>query len=77
MMSWMKSERSKCQKWEKPANKFNEIILSDDDFDSVVIENKEKTIDEKANLFEQKVAKFTSSYEYKSKLCLICFSLSH
>ena len=56
-------------------NKFNEIILSDDEFDSVVIEDKDKAIDVKANLFEQKVAKFTSSYEYKSKYFLQnCFN---
>ena len=50
-------------------NKFNEIILSDDEFESVIIDNKEKVvIQEKANCFEQKVAKFTSSYDCKSKI---------
>jgi len=50
-------------------NKFNEIILSDDEFESVIIDNKEKVvIQEKANCFEQKAAKFTSSYDFKSKI---------
>lgn len=48
-------------------HKFNEIILSDDEFDSVVIDpKKEKSMPPKASLFQDKAAKFTSSYEYKS-----------
>mmetsp|Transcript_17292 Transcript_17292/g.16951 ORF Transcript_17292/g.16951 Transcript_17292/m.16951 type:complete len:376 (-) Transcript_17292:121-1248(-) len=49
-------------------HKFNEIILSDDEFDSVVIDpKKEKSMPPKASLFQDKAAKFTSSYEYKNK----------
>lgn len=50
-------------------NKFNEIILSDDEFESVIIETKnDQIIQKKAILFEQKVAKFTSSYDFKSQI---------
>ena len=48
-------------------HKFNEIILSDDDdYDSVVIDQN-ANIEAKAAIFEHKMNKFTSSYDYKSK----------
>lgn len=55
-------------------NKFNEIILSDDEFDSVVIDHKKAKptpTPSKPSLFDTKAAKFTSSYEYKSNLSLL------
>lgn len=52
-------------------HKFNEIILSDDEeYDSVVID-KNDNIETKAAMFEQKMNKFTSSYDYKSKEHLV------
>jgi len=44
-------------------------VLSDDEVDSVVIQNKDADIDYKAQLFNQRMAnKYSNSYDYKSKI---------
>lgn len=50
-------------------HKFNEIILSDDE-DSVIIENNKQDteISRKASIFEHKVSKFSSSYDYQNNI---------
>ena len=53
-------------------HKFNEVVLSDDEYDSVVLEDKNTSINTKAKMFNQRMSnKFSSSYEYKSKYFLI------
>lgn len=46
-------------------------VLSDDEYDSVVIDHKHTDIENKANLFNQRMAnKYSNSYDYKSKIFL-------
>jgi hypothetical protein len=51
-------------------HKFNEIVLSDDDYDNVVIENNKQDteIARKATFFTHKVSKFSSSYDYQNNI---------
>lgn len=50
-------------------HKFHEIVLSEDDCDSVVIEDRKKEIDRKATMFQSKFAnKYSNSYDYNCKV---------